>query len=66
MLELMLNVVGIDPEVQVVSQDGRDLEPKVLVGNPSKLRMATGWIPATPLSDSARDLVFDWIERLQT
>jgi hypothetical protein len=36
----------------------------VLVGDPSRLRAATGWEACTPLSRTLRDLLDHWRERV--
>jgi GDP-4-dehydro-6-deoxy-D-mannose reductase len=36
----------------------------VLVGDPSRLRAATGWEARTPLSHTLRDLLDHWRERM--
>jgi len=57
LLDAMVDLSGIEPEVRVIPGAFRDLEPQVLVGDSSKLRAQTGWAPRIPLVDSARDML---------
>jgi GDP-4-dehydro-6-deoxy-D-mannose reductase len=55
---------GQDVEVQVDSARLRPVDVPVVVGDPSRLRQATGWEPCTPLSRTLRDLLDHWRERV--
>jgi GDP-4-dehydro-6-deoxy-D-mannose reductase len=50
--------------VQVDPDRLRPVEVPALVGDPSKLRGATGWEPRIPLSTTLADLLDDWRQRL--
>jgi GDP-4-dehydro-6-deoxy-D-mannose reductase len=64
LLNLMLELTGVDAEVRVRKAPHRSNEPPVLVGDPSKLKALTGWTPLIPFSQSAEDMLQDWRERL--
>ncbi len=50
-------IVGVDPIAEVDPDFVRPADIGYLVGEPGKLRAATGWTPAHPLERTLRDLV---------
>jgi len=58
LLELLLEIAGIRPRVEVDPQRMRPLD--VSVGNADRLRAATGWEPRVPLSHSLERVLDYW------
>jgi GDP-4-dehydro-6-deoxy-D-mannose reductase len=54
-VELLVELAGVPVRVEQESSRLRPTETPVLVGDPSKLRAATGWQPEIPLERSLRD-----------
>jgi GDP-4-dehydro-6-deoxy-D-mannose reductase len=65
LLDLMLDAAGVVAEIRPRPQVHRRLEPRLLVGDSTKLNNATGWRPTIPLVESARDMIADRLERLR-
>ena len=67
-IQEMLDVLLAHSRVRVkVEVDPRRLRPSdvpVLVGDPSKLRKDTGWVPQIPLEETLFDLLEDWRRRV--
>ncbi len=66
LLDMLLDLAAVRPEVHRAPSEHRALEPAVLVGDVSRLRGDTGWAPSISLRDSARDLLDYWRRRLET
>jgi GDP-4-dehydro-6-deoxy-D-mannose reductase len=64
LLELLLAASGARVEVRVDPARLRPSDVPVLVGDPARLRAATGWEPAIPLERTLRELLDDWRERI--
>ena len=64
MLDALLRAAGADAEVQVDPARLRRADVPVLVGDPSRLRDATGWEPRIPLERTLVDLLEDWRQRV--
>jgi len=64
LLEELIALSGLKVEVRVDADRLRPHDVPVLVGDPSRLRAATGWEARTPLSRTLRDLLDHWRERL--
>ena len=67
MAELLHELValsGLTVEIQVDPARLRPLDVPVLVGDPSRLRAATGWQASTPLRQTLSDLLDHWRERV--
>jgi GDP-4-dehydro-6-deoxy-D-mannose reductase len=54
-VELLVGLAGVDVEVERDELRLRPAEVRVLVGDPSKLRAATGWAPKIPLEQTLAD-----------
>jgi GDP-4-dehydro-6-deoxy-D-mannose reductase len=65
MLEMLLRHCDVRPEVRVEPGRLRPSDIPVLVGDPSKLRRATGWEPRISLEQTLGDLLEDWRERIR-
>ncbi len=63
LLEWVLDAADIDPVIVRDPELVRDGEPACVVGDPSRLRAATGWKVERDLRDCARD-TFQWTEDL--
>ncbi len=64
--ELLQTLVGMSRssvEVRVDAERLRPADVAALVGDPRRLREATGWQARIPLADSLRDLLEDWRQR---
>ena len=65
LLGAMLEAAGCDVEIAIAPHLQRGREAPLLVGDASRLRARTGWIPRIPFEQSARDTLQWWQERLQ-
>jgi GDP-4-dehydro-6-deoxy-D-mannose reductase len=63
-LDQLLARAGLKVEVQVDPDRLRPVDVPALVGDPRKLRAATGWEPVIPLATTLADLLDDWRRRL--
>jgi GDP-4-dehydro-6-deoxy-D-mannose reductase len=65
LLDELLRVSGVRVEVKVDPARLRPSDVPVLVGDPTRLRTATGWEPRIPLEQTLRDLLEDWRRRVR-
>ena len=63
-LRSLLEIAGAQVDLQVDRERLRPSDLPSLVGDPRKLREATGWEPRVPLDRTLRDLLDDWRERV--
>lgn len=66
--ELLERLIGLSPvsvEVRVDPERLRPADIPALVGDPGKLRQATGWRPRLPLDRTLRDLLEYWRARVR-
>jgi GDP-4-dehydro-6-deoxy-D-mannose reductase len=64
LLEELVALSGLKVEIHADPSLLRPLDVPMLVGDPSRLRAATGWQASIPLSRTLRDLLDHWRERL--
>lgn len=64
LLEELVALSGLEVEIRVDPSRLRPLDVPVVVGDPSRLRAATGWHASIPLSRTLRDLLDHWRERV--
>lgn len=64
LLEELVTLSGLEVEIRVDPSRLRPLDVPVVVGDPSRLRAATGWHASIPLSRTLRDLLDHWRERV--
>jgi GDP-4-dehydro-6-deoxy-D-mannose reductase len=64
MLDMLLACSRVQAEVKVDPDRLRPVDVPVQVGDPSKLRAATGWEPRIPLERTLGDLLEDWRRRI--
>jgi GDP-4-dehydro-6-deoxy-D-mannose reductase len=64
MLDVLLVGSSAQVEVSVDPERLRPVDVPALVGDPSKLRAATGWEPRIPLERTLGDLLEDWRQRI--
>jgi GDP-4-dehydro-6-deoxy-D-mannose reductase len=64
LLDLLLAASPARVELRVDPRRLRPSDVPVQVGDPSRLRAATGWEPAIPLERTLRDLLEDWRARV--
>ena len=64
LLEVLLAASGAKVEVRVDKDRLRPSDVPALVGDPARLRAATGWQPRVSLEDSLRELLQDWRQRV--
>jgi GDP-4-dehydro-6-deoxy-D-mannose reductase len=62
-LHELLDVAGAKVEVRVDPERLRPSDVPAIVGNPRKLREATGWTPAVSLRQTLGDLLAHWRQR---
>jgi GDP-4-dehydro-6-deoxy-D-mannose reductase len=62
LLESLLELAGVDPEIEVDPERFRPTD--ALVGDATRLRDATGWSPRIPLRRTLDALLSDWRVRL--
>ena len=63
-LRSLLEIAGTQVELQVDRERLRPSDLPSLVGDPRKVREATGWEPRIPLETTLRDLLEHWRERV--
>lgn len=63
-LEVLRQASGTPIEVEVDPARLRPADVPRFVGDPSRLREMTGWVPSTPLKTTLHDLLEDWRARL--
>lgn len=63
LLDRLLAESGASVEVRVDRERLRPSDVPALVGDPRRLREATGWEPRVPLEETLRDLLHDWRQR---
>jgi GDP-4-dehydro-6-deoxy-D-mannose reductase len=66
LLDVLLAASGTRVEVRVDPERLRPADVPAQVGDPSRLRAATGWEPRIPLERTLRDLLDDWRSRVAT
>ena len=64
LLDLLIRLSGLDIEVRVDPQKVRRAEIPEVVGDPAKIRAATGWQADVPLERTLRFLLEGWRERI--
>lgn len=64
LLERLVAIAGVRVEVRVDPERLRPSDIPALVGDPRKLRAATGWEPRIGIEQTLRDLLDDWRARL--
>jgi GDP-4-dehydro-6-deoxy-D-mannose reductase len=64
LLAELIALSGLQVEVKVDPARLRPLDVPALVGDPARLRAATGWTATTPLRETLRDLLDHWRERV--
>jgi GDP-4-dehydro-6-deoxy-D-mannose reductase len=60
LLETLVSLAGVDAEIRQDAQRMRPSEQRRAVGNPAKIRAATGWEATTPLTDSLAAVIEDY------
>jgi GDP-4-dehydro-6-deoxy-D-mannose reductase len=63
-LRALLEISGVHVDLQVDRERLRPSDLPALVGDPTRLREATGWEPRIPLERTFRDLLDHWRERV--
>lgn len=63
LLQALIAAAGVDVEVRVDPDRLRPSDIPALVGDPTKLKEATGWTPGVPLERTLGDLLQYWRER---
>jgi GDP-4-dehydro-6-deoxy-D-mannose reductase len=63
-VDILIAAAGTKVEVAVDVERLRPADVPTQVGDPSRVREATGWEPRLPLEETLRDLLQDWRERL--
>jgi GDP-4-dehydro-6-deoxy-D-mannose reductase len=65
LLDELLRLSGARVEIKVDPARLRPSDVPVLVGDPTRLRAATGWEPRIPLEQTLLDLLEDWRRRVR-
>lgn len=65
LLHIMLTTAGMYVEISPDETRVRRGEPPVLIGSARRLRATTGWQPAIPFEQSARDTLSYWRDRIR-
>jgi GDP-4-dehydro-6-deoxy-D-mannose reductase len=63
LLHALIEAAGMDVEVRVDPELVRPADVPAMVGDPARLRDATGWAPLIPLRQTLGDLLQFWRER---
>jgi len=66
LLDIILAASGAGVEVRVDPDRLRPSDVPAQVGDPARLRAATGWEPRIPLERTLQDLLDDWRARTAT
>jgi GDP-4-dehydro-6-deoxy-D-mannose reductase len=66
LLETLLDVAGLRIDVRTDPARVRPVDVPEMVGDPGRLRSATGWCPTIPLEATLRDLLDHWRERVRS
>ena len=66
LLELLINYSGTEVEVRQDPARLRPADVPRIVGDASRLRDATGWMPSITLESTLSDLIEDWRMRLRS
>ena len=64
LVKRLVALAGVEVEIRPDPGRIRPADIPVLVGDPSRLRAATGWEPRIPLDRTLRDLLEDWRARV--
>lgn len=59
-VDMLQNLATIELDVRADPTRIRSADPRVLVGNPRKLRELTGWVPTYSLEESVTDILEYW------
>jgi GDP-4-dehydro-6-deoxy-D-mannose reductase len=65
MVEQMATLAGVAIELVTDPKRLRPGEQRRMIGSPDKLECALGWSASVPLETTLRDIINDWIGRLQ-
>lgn len=65
-VELLVAAAGVDVAVERDPALGRSDDPPFVVGDPARLRRATGWSPRIPLAQSLSDQLTEHLTALET
>jgi GDP-4-dehydro-6-deoxy-D-mannose reductase len=64
LLQGLIALSGVHVEVHVDPARLRSADTPILIGDPSRLHAATGWVPEIPIDRTLRDLLDYWRERV--
>jgi len=64
MLDTLCEMAGVEVEVELDPERMRPADLPVLIGDPGRLRAATGWEPRFELRRSLEELLEDWRQRV--
>jgi GDP-4-dehydro-6-deoxy-D-mannose reductase len=64
LLDILLGLATVEVEIRVDPERLRPADVPILVGDPSLLRAATGWMPEIPIEKTLADLLADWRQRV--
>lgn len=64
MLDTLCELAGVEVEIEVDPERLRQADLPALVGDPGRLRAATGWEPRIELRQSLGELLADWRQRV--
>jgi GDP-4-dehydro-6-deoxy-D-mannose reductase len=64
LLQGLIALSGVHVEVHVDPARLRAADTPILIGDPSRLHAATGWVPEIPIDRTLRDLLDYWRERV--
>jgi len=65
LLDILLEISGVQVEVAVDPKRVRPREAPVIVGDSTRFRRQTSWAPEIPLEQTLRDILTDWRERVR-
>jgi GDP-4-dehydro-6-deoxy-D-mannose reductase len=64
LLRGLIEIAGIDVEIKLDPERLRPSDIPTLVGNPARLETATSWRPRIPLSQTLREILQYWRDRI--
>lgn len=65
LLHKLVDIAGIDAEIRLDPERLRPSDVPALVGDPAKLKAATGWEPTYALEETLKDLLEFWRRKLK-
>lgn len=63
-LNLLIEIAGIQCKIQTSEELIRPVDNPIIIGDNTKLKEETGWVPETPFEITLSDLYEDWLSKI--